>query len=97
MEAYPEELVEHNLPLVLLSGLGSGPTAEESTLALNRQGGGTKILLNSPECPGDRVTSLLNQFLQLDGSGLAWNSSTLPGPTGTVKYRIRAIGRVGTE
>lgn len=92
MEDYPPEYTEHNLPLVLLSGLGH----EESFS--NRNGGsGTKLAIQTPECEGERASHLLQQFLSRDGALSAWNSSTLPGPNGSIKYRMQPIGRVRTS
>jgi trafficking protein particle complex subunit 11 len=94
MEAYPREYVEHNLPLVFLSGLGE--QAISNNVAIPQlQESGTKFSGTSPECTGDRAGILLQQFLILDGSDRPWNASSLPGPTGNLKYRMRTIGRVG--
>lgn len=96
MEAYPPEYVEHNLPLLLISGLGERQDNGSSTSMLHRQENGTKFQCSLAECSGERAQHLLQQFLQLDGSNLPWNASSLPGPSGTLRYRMKAIGRVGT-
>ena len=95
MEAYPPEYVEHNLPLVLLSGLGEGQDKAASGTTLPRQENGTRVSVNSPECSGQRAQYLLQQFLQLDGTNQPWNASSLPGPSGSLRYKMKAIGRVG--
>lgn len=97
MEAYPPEYVEHNLPLVFLSGLGErsdGTTSGPTTL---RQESGTRIATISGECKGDRAAQLLDSLLRQDGSQQPWNSDALPGPSGPLKYRMKAIGRVGMK
>lgn len=96
MEGYPSEYIEHNLPLIILSGLGEQHNKDSSTSDLHFQGNGTRIQASSPECTGERAHTLLTQFLSLDGSKQPWNSSALPGPSGKLKYKTRAIGRVGT-
>ena len=96
MEAYPREYTDHNLPLILLSGLGEGRQDVELAPPVPRQESGTRVHAASPECSGERAQQLLDQFQQLDGSDIAWNASTLPGPSGTLRYKMKAIGRVGT-
>jgi len=96
MEVYPVPYVEHNLPLVLLSGLGEKPNESTARMPSPQPESGTRIKSTSPECHGERAGALLQQFLRLDGSNLAWNTQTLAAPPSAVKYSMRAIGRVGT-
>ena len=96
MEAYPTEYVEHNLPLVILSGLGERQDNDMSASVLPRQESGTKFQCTTPECSGERAQYLLQQLLSLDGTDLPWNASALPGPLAVLRYRMKAIGRVGT-
>lgn len=93
MEAYPLEYVEHNLPLVLLSGLGDGQQTDGIGA---RQESGTRITQDSLRCVSQQADELLQQFLKQDGSDLPWNPTFLPGPAAALKYRMKAIGRVGT-
>jgi hypothetical protein len=95
MEAFPPTYVEHQLPLVVLSGLGERQNAGQNGPSLPRQESGTRITTTSPECTSERASQLLDQLLQ-DGRDEAWNPSALPGPTGQLKYYMKAIGRVGT-
>ena len=78
MEDLPEEYTQHNLPLVLLSGLGLGDGVLQDPNA--KQSNGTRLLINTPECVGERVPQLLDQFVKRDGSFSAWNAGTLPRP-----------------
>jgi hypothetical protein len=90
MDDLPLAYTEHNLPLLVLSGLGhDGDSGVVST-------SGTRLAIQTPECEGERAGNLRQQFLTRDGSGSAWNANTLPGPNGSLKYRIQSIGRVGT-
>jgi hypothetical protein len=95
MEAYPPSYVEHNLPLVLLSGLGEIHIPESSRASLAKPESGPRLNVRSPVCEGDRPSHLLQQFLKHDGSSQPWNAGALPGPAGSIKYGIRVIGRVG--
>lgn len=91
MEDFPEEYTQHNLPLVLLSGLGLG----DGALQDSKQSSGTRLLINTPECEGERSAQLLDQFVKRDGTLSAWNAGILPGPVGYIKYLMKPIGRVG--
>ncbi|KAK0860026.1 hypothetical protein LTS02_008788 [Friedmanniomyces endolithicus] len=91
MQAYPQEYVEHNLPLVFLSGVGE--RQDHAGVAPSTQENGTRIVTGSAECSGDRARQLLDQLLNLDGSKQPWNAQALPGPSSTLKWRMRTIGR----
>ena len=95
MDAYPDEYIAHELPLVLLSGLAQGHNDDVASAKLPRQDSGTRIQTNSPGCSSEQAQQLFQQFLQLDGTGQPWNSLALPGPSGMVKYKMQSIGRVG--
>ena len=96
MEAYPREYVEHNLPLVLLSGFGEQHTESASPDGTPRQESGTRLHTSSPECRSEQAQLLLQNFLHFDGTQQSWNANDLPGPSGTLRYRVKTIGRVGT-
>ena len=96
MQAYPPQYTEHNLPLILLSGLGEQQDGANTGSSIPRPESGTKFACSSPECDGERARNLLHQFLRLDGRDAAWNSQALSGPSGALKYYMKAIGRVGT-
>lgn len=97
MEAYPPDYVELNLPLVFLSGLGERYIGNQSGSPTPKQGSGTRIVTTSPECEGDRAAQLLEQLMKLDGSQLPWNAAAQSGSNGMLKYRMKAIGRVGMQ
>ena len=89
MEDLPTEYTEHNLPLLVLSGLGhDGDSSVENS-------SGTRLAIQTPDCEGERASNLRQQFVARDGSGFAWNANTLPGPNGSLNYRMQPIGRVG--
>ncbi|KAK4560494.1 hypothetical protein LTR86_005691 [Recurvomyces mirabilis] len=93
MEAYPTAYTAHELPLLILSGLGDRPNAETSNQQAHQQESGARLVTASAECTGDRSKLLLEQFSKQDGNREAWNAQTLPGPQAHVKYRVRTIGR----
>ena len=97
MQAYPKAYVEHNLPLVFLSGLGERHDAGQDGIKVAKQESATRVLTTSDECRGDRASQLLDQLLQQDGSERPWNAQALPGPSSTLKWRMKPIGRVGTR
>lgn len=96
MQAYPPQYTEHNLPLIVLSGLGEQEGGANTGTSIPSPESGTKISCSSPECDGELARSLLQQFLRLDGRDAAWHSQALSGPSGALKYYMKAIGRVGT-
>lgn len=97
MEPYPRPYVEHNLPLVLLSGLGQEDDEEQGGEPRRRAESGARILTASPECDGERCQQLLTEFKAWDGTGQAWNATALPGPTGSIRYCLKTIGRVSSR
>ncbi|KAK4547428.1 hypothetical protein LTR36_001084 [Oleoguttula mirabilis] len=96
MEAYPGPYVQHDSPLVFLSGLGERPDENRSGTSIPRQESGTRIVTASAECEGDRATQLLDKLLGHDGSQRAWNSAAQSGPKGGLRYRMKPIGRTFT-
>ncbi|KAF2722627.1 hypothetical protein K431DRAFT_338000 [Polychaeton citri CBS 116435] len=93
MEAYPNEYVEHNVPLILLSGLGQDDDGASNPTPSQRQESGTRIVNNSPDCRNERAPQLLQGFLSRDGRDNAWNSTGFPGPTGPMRFKMQQIGR----
>ncbi|KAI5369600.1 Putative trafficking protein particle complex subunit 11 [Septoria linicola] len=91
MEDYPPHYVQHNLPLILVSGFGE--LEEARSLHTARQESGTRISTESPECLSDQASRLLQALRSLDGAERAWNSSALPGPDSAVRYKIKTVGR----
>lgn len=96
MEAYPPQYVEHNLPLVLLSGLGEHEATDQTSTQPRKQESGAKIAIDSRECRNEQSKQLLQEFQALDGSGCAWNGVALPGPPASIRYRMKTIGRAYT-
>ena len=101
MDAYPIDYVNHNLPLVLLSGLdaepedGLGASVEYPLLAER----GHKIFSDFPPLSGVIAEELRRVLLEEDGSQMPWRATT--GSTGSsppphIVYKIKSTGRVRT-
>jgi hypothetical protein len=98
MDAYPEDYVAHNLPLVLLSGLGpdTGLSAEDDPLGKpSSNDEGIKIFSDFPVLTDSTAEELSKVLLDEDGSGAPWNSRHNAGRTGGVGFRVKKVGRVG--
>lgn len=89
MDELPTEYTEHDLPLLVLSGLGHDGDSDAQNVS------GTRVTIQTPECEGERAVNLRQQFVARDGRGSAWNANALPGPNGSLKYHMQSIGRVG--
>ncbi|KAI4717560.1 hypothetical protein E4T48_06235 [Aureobasidium sp. EXF-10727] len=96
MEAYPEDYVAHNLPFIALAGL---PTADSSTDASTatptnpQQGGGLRIVDNSPPLSGSHANSILDEFLRAHGASLSWSDQALADRAGLIGFKLSSIGR----
>ncbi|KAL1967530.1 hypothetical protein VTN77DRAFT_3045 [Rasamsonia byssochlamydoides] len=96
MDAYPEDYVAHNLPLILLSGLEPDPdhgvnSAEAQYPLLQEKG--TQIESDFPLLSGQLVDDLRTAFLQQDASGAPWNARSHTGWSSGIGLRIKIIGR----
>lgn len=89
MDELPTEYTEHDLPLLVLSGLGHDGNSDVQNVS------GTRLAMQTLECEGERAVNLRQQFLARDGRGSAWNTNCLAGPNGSLKYHMQSVGRVG--
>jgi hypothetical protein len=100
MDAYPENYVNHNLPLVLLSGL-QADLKDESEISsdyplLSEKG--THIFSDFPPLSGAVAEELRSLLLEEDSSQTPWRSRvSMSGnvTTANIGYRIKSSGRVG--
>lgn len=97
MEAYPPAYVQHNLPFVVLSGLGTqtelDPPPSVQTVLPGRAA--VKTSSEIPPVTGERADQLLQDFLTADGSNAPWNARGSSRKDLAHGFRIRAVGRVG--
>ena len=98
MEEYPSDFVLHNLPFIVLSGLGTSTELEAPRRVQDALPGRAVTLISSeiPSATGDRANELLREFLSADGTQAPWNGRGFSRRGLTHGFRIRAVGRVGT-
>ncbi|KAJ5489619.1 hypothetical protein N7539_004509 [Penicillium diatomitis] len=91
MDAYPQDYVAHNLPLVLLSGLQ--PDNEYDSKAPARypllEEKGTKIVSDFPPLSGAIAEELRRALLAEDGSHRPWKADSPAGAGATSSMRLR--------
>lgn len=97
MDAYPEDYVNHNLPLILLSGLeagvedNNGSSVDYPLLAET----GPRVFSDFPPLSGAVAEELRSALLEEDGSQKSWRSTASPNGTALqIRYKIKSIGRV---
>lgn len=98
MEAYPEDFVVHNFPLVVLSGLG-----DDSNTSLEQKDrpksllheGGFRVTSDLPLLKGRLPAQLLELFQAADSTTAPWVGRPLRGSNAGPRYRIKRTGRVG--
>jgi trafficking protein particle complex subunit 11 len=91
MDEYPPGTLDHNVPLLFLSGLSSGP-AEASDPIWKERG----ILIRSELAPLEsrESRSILDYIQRIDASNLSWNAKD---SSRKYKFRVKTIGRVSKE
>lgn len=99
MEAYPQDYVEHNLPLIILSGLQPQSDLSRDAFDQSRSPlleGGFRIRTDAEPVTGSTAQSLLRAFLAADSSDTPWNSRATPQKAqNSGSFRIKSVGRVG--
>ncbi|EDN04108.1 conserved hypothetical protein [Histoplasma mississippiense (nom. inval.)] len=99
MDALPPDYVDHNLPLILLSGLGSDPEANSQDGITPDDGveypqlreGGVEIFSDFPLLTDSTAERVLNALLSQDATHRPWNARA-----GDVGYKIKRVGRTYT-
>ncbi|WEW55669.1 hypothetical protein PRK78_001102 [Emydomyces testavorans] len=101
MDAYPLDYVDHNLPLVLLSGLEPNgqraqdlPSSDTTSSALKDHG--IQIFSDFPPLVDVTAEKLLAELLAEDASDAPWNARTYGGKAGGVGFRVKQVGRTFT-
>ncbi|GME25466.1 hypothetical protein GTA08_BOTSDO03296 [Neofusicoccum parvum] len=94
MDVYPPQYVEHNLPFVVLSGLGETPSEDSNyqphPLLRER---GIEIDSAVPVVTGQRVDQLRQEFLSADARDAPWNNLRTKARGDHVGFRLKAVGR----
>jgi len=98
MEAYPEDYIAHNVPLVTLSGLGE-PEEDQyrnPQTTLKQPGHGVKISSELPCLPESQASIIREEFLKVNSHTSPWNVTHDSGRSEHIDYLLTSIGRVGT-
>lgn len=103
MDAYPPEYVHHNLPFVVLSGLGSRSDLDPPTPVHQVLPGRAAVNVSSdaPLVTDQRAEPLLDELLAYDAATTAAAATRNGGGGAPVEgianaaFRMRAVGRVG--
>jgi trafficking protein particle complex subunit 11 len=98
MESYPPDYIDHNLPLVVLSGLAETPTTQKDDYDkfLELYGNsGPIVSSSSPPVHSDIAQQLLEELLSAGTRQLSWNAAAGRSKDGLIGFRIEAVGRVG--
>lgn len=97
MDGYPADYVQHNLPLIVLSGLGAGKELESPPAVQDVLPGRaiTTISSDIPVATGQHAEKLSQAFLDADGTNAPWNGRAFLGKGVQHGFRIRNVGRVG--
>lgn len=98
MDGYPPDYVGHNLPFIILFGLGS--TEVKPPLEVERdfpllQEKGIYISSELPSVTGSIADDLLKSFHEFDARDASWNNRPGRGKMGTMGFTYRTVGRVG--
>jgi hypothetical protein len=86
MDGYKPAYVAHNVPYLVVSGLGE---ARRNDAYLKAEG--VHIVSDVPPVESEDAEVLLKHFKDSDAEGLAWNSRE---HSGRNKFRVRIVGRV---
>lgn len=90
MDDYPPGSLDHNVPLLVISGLATGPT---KPLLTNPDLKEQSTLIRSELSPVDNreAKTILRYIQERDASSLPWNPQGNPKK---YRFRVKTIGRV---
>jgi trafficking protein particle complex subunit 11 len=91
MDAYPQDYVAHNYPLILLSGLRP-PTEDPEVRTIVADG--PLVECHLPLVTDERKELLLQEFLSLQASIFEWAAPASRSKNGLIGYRFKVVGRV---
>lgn len=86
MDGYAPAYVAHNVPLLVVSGLGPSPQSDTKVGSA-----GVRIASEVPVVETEDALTLLSYFEERDAARLAWNGREYSGRN---KFKIKTIGRV---
>lgn len=97
MDGYPAHYVAHNLPFVILFGLGSTEPKPRDVIEAEYpllQEKGIYISSDLPSVSGLAGQELLDCFHDFDAKDAAWNNRPGKGKMGAMGFTYRSVGRV---
>lgn len=91
MDEYPRGSVDHNIPLLVVSGLASSPAP--TPLLTDPELAKQAFLVRSelPLIDSKHAETILSYIQEADASGLPWNSRECPHK---YRFKVKTIGRV---
>jgi trafficking protein particle complex subunit 11 len=97
MDAYPEDYVVHNLPFILISGLGNSFDCRDRSLEADYpllKENGVRIESDFPLLIGSLADDICSAFRDYDASDAPWNSKAHISQVVGNGLRVKIIGRV---
>lgn len=98
MDAYPDDYIAHNLPLILVSGLDNNDNDNDNDPSQSEypllDQSGTLVESDFPVLDGPLVNDLRHAFLDYDAYGARWRASADVGRSNSIASRIKLTGRV---
>lgn len=97
MEAFPEDYISHNVPLILLSGIGRDDDlgSERGNARGLLQEGGFRIRRDLPFVTNATAEAVLRAILSFDSTSDGFQKIKVSARDGLGPFKIRKIGRVG--
>jgi hypothetical protein len=86
MDGYAPAYVAHNVPYLVVSGLGDAPQKQADLEAE-----GVRIASDIPPVDSDDAEIIIRNFKDVDAEGLAWNNHA---SGGRHKFKVKIVGRV---
>lgn len=95
-EGYPSEYVQHNVPLIVLSGLGNAATDKKATskLPLVYRDGALRIHGDLPPVTGPIADELLSTFHAFERRDDQWDAKPVVEGSNVMGFKFRITGRV---
>lgn len=100
MDAYPEDYITHNLPLIVLHGLGQEPAqspSDASTPLSILEDDGPQLSSDLPSVDSEAASQLRDCFLEAAGSNDTRHGIPESRRAGSLAFRVKIVGRVGME
>ena len=86
MDGYAPAYVAHNVPYLVVSGLGGAPRNHPDFPAE-----GVRIASDVPPVESEDAEAIIKNFNDTDAEGLAWNGRASGGRN---KFKVKIVGRV---